>query len=175
MVWMICLNYDQDVVDKADYFEMLRIYTSSHRLKRDNGKIVPWIDENLNPFTGDWISRTCLKSWKDGTWNQGKGGIERGKDYNHSTYCDLVISGLIGLRPRADNTVELNPLLPDDTWDWFCLDNIPYHNRLITIVWDKTGNKYEMGKGLLIFADGKQIGKAGTLARLQCPLPVSHR
>ncbi len=168
-------NYDQDVVDKADYFEMLRIYTSSHRLKRDNGKIVPWIDENLNPLTGDWISRTRLKSWKDGTWNQGKGGIERGKDYNHSTYCDLVISGLIGLRPRADNTVEVNPLVPDDTWDWFCLDNIPYHNRLITIVWDKTGNKYEMGKGLLIFADGKQIGEAGTLGRLQCPLPIADR
>jgi hypothetical protein len=38
-----------------------------------------------------------------------KGGEEREKDYNHSTLCDLVISGLIGLRPRADNIIEVNP------------------------------------------------------------------
>ena len=25
-----------------------------------------------------------------------KGGKERGKDYNHSTFCDLIINGLIG-------------------------------------------------------------------------------
>ncbi len=74
-------NYDQDAISKADYFETLKIYTRSHRHKRADGRIVPWIDENLNPFTGDWISRTRLKSWKDGTWNPGKGGKERGKDY----------------------------------------------------------------------------------------------
>ncbi len=92
-------NYKQDVVSAADYFDLLKTYTKSHRLRREDGTIVPWIDENLNPMTGDWISRTRLKSWKNGTWDTGKGGEERGKDYNHSTYCDLVITGLIGLRP----------------------------------------------------------------------------
>ncbi len=96
---------DQDVVTRKEYLEMLKIYAKSHRLKRDDGTVVPWIDENLNPQTGDWISRTRLKSWKNGTWDAGKGGEERGKDYNHSTFCDLVITGLVGLRPRADYTV----------------------------------------------------------------------
>ena len=59
-------NYEQEVISKADYFETLKIYTKSHRLKRQDGRVVSWIDENLNPFTGDWISRTRLKSWKDG-------------------------------------------------------------------------------------------------------------
>jgi hypothetical protein len=27
--------------------------------------------------------------------------VERGKDHNHSTFCDLIISGLVGIRPRA--------------------------------------------------------------------------
>ena len=63
-------------------------------MRIENGNIVPWIDENLNPFTGDWISRTRLKTWENGTWSKGKGGVERGKDYNHSTFCDLIISGL---------------------------------------------------------------------------------
>jgi len=160
-------NYDQDAITKTDYFETLKIYTRSHRLKRADGRVVPWIDENLNPFTGDWISRTRLKSWKNGTWDAGKGGKERGKDYNHSSYCDLVITGLAGLRPRADETVEVNPLLPADRWDWFCLDNVLYHNRIITILWDKTGAKFGKGKGLFVFADGKQIARAASLDRIK--------
>jgi len=164
-------NYKQDAITKADYFEMLRIYTKSHSLKREDGRVVPWIDENLNPFTGDWIARTCLKSWKDGTWSDSKGGKERGKDYNHSSYCDLIITGLVGLRPRADDIVEVNPLLPADTWDWFCLDNVLYHGRIITILWDKTGRKYNKGRGLHVFADGEKIASAAVLSRVTGKLP----
>ena len=36
--------------------------------------------------------------------------------------------------PRADDVIEVNPLLPRDTWDYFCLDNVKYHSRLMTIV-----------------------------------------
>ena len=149
---------------------MLKIYAQSHQLKHDDGRVVPWIDENLNPTTGDWISRTRLKTWKDGTWDAGKGGEERGKDYNHSTFCDLVISGLIGLRPRADRTIEVNPLVPA-AWDYFCLDRIPYHGRNLTILFDKTGNRYHKGTGLHIFADGREIAAAPRLARLTGALP----
>jgi len=164
-------NYEQDAVSRTDYFQTLKIYTKCHRLKRQDGKIVPWIDENLNPHTGDWISRTRLKNWKNGTWDKGKGGKERGKDYNHSSYCDLIISGLIGLRPRTDDVVEVNPLVPAGTWDWFCLDNVLYHGRIITILWDKTGTRYGRGKGLRVFADGKEIIQSETITRVTGQLP----
>jgi len=159
-------NYQQDAVSRADYFDLLRIYTKSHRLKLDDGHTVPWIDENLNPQTGDWIARTRLKAWKNGTWDPGKGGEERGKDYNHSTYCDLVITGLVGLRPRADRTVEVNPLLPEGAWDYFCLDNVLYHGHTLTIVYDKTGDRYKRGKGLRVLADGKEIAASQELGRM---------
>lgn len=164
-------DYPQDSIAAEDYFETLATYTKSHRLKRGDGTIVPWIDENLNPFTGDWIARTRLKAWKDGTWDPGKGGVERGKDYNHSTYCDLIITGLIGLRPHADGMVVVNPLLPAGKWDWFCLDGVPYHGRSLTILYDKTGEKYGRGKGLRILSDGKGIGASETLAPLSAKLP----
>jgi predicted GH43/DUF377 family glycosyl hydrolase len=164
-------NYEQDIVTKADYFNLLKTYTKCHQLTREDGRVVPWIDENLNPRTGDWLARTRLKTWKNGTWDAGKGGKERGKDYNHSTYCDLIISGLVGLRPRPDETIEVNPLLPADTWDWFCLDNVLYHGRTVGIVWDKTGEKYGQGKGLRIFADGRQIAQTPSLQRLPASLP----
>jgi hypothetical protein len=156
----------QDAATRKDYLETLKIYAKSHRLKRDDGTVVPWIDENLNPQTGDWISRTRLKSWKNGTWDAGKGGEERGKDYNHSTFCDLVITGLAGLRPRADDAVEVNPLLPGGTWDWFCLDNVPYHGRTLAILWDRTGERYGRGKGLRVLADGKEIAGSESLGRV---------
>jgi predicted GH43/DUF377 family glycosyl hydrolase len=166
-------NYKQDVIGKSDYFETLRIYTKSHRLKREDGQVVPWIDENLNPYTGDWLARTRLKTWKNGTWDPHKGGKERGKDYNHSGYCDLIISGLVGLRPRADNIVVVNPLIPADTWDWFCLDNVFYHGRMVTILWDRTGKKYNRGKGLRVFADGTQIAQSDVLCRISGQLPAA--
>jgi hypothetical protein len=166
-------NYQQNVVSREDYFKLLKVYTESHRLKLDDGRVVPWIDENLNPANGDWLSRTRLKSWKNGSWDAGKGGQERGKDYNHSTYCDLVISGLVGLRPRADETVEVNPLLPDGTWEYFCLDRVRYHGHWLTILYDKTGERYHKGKGLRVFADGTELASARGLTRLTARLPAS--
>ena len=170
MANLLC-DYRQDVVDRKQYLDVLKIYTRCHHLKRDDGAVVPWIDENLNPLTGDWLSRTRLKSWKNGTWERGKGGEERGKDYNHSTYCDLVIHGLIGLRPQAGDTVEVNPLVPEGAWDYFCLDQVRYHGRWLTIVFDKTGDRYKKGKGLRVLADGKEIAAADGLQRLIAVMP----
>jgi len=65
----------------------------------------------------------------------------------------------------------VNPLLPAGTWDWFCLDGVPYHGRSLTILWDKTGEKYGKGRGLRILADGKEITGSETLGRVTGELP----
>jgi hypothetical protein len=64
---------------------------------------------------------------------------------------------LIGLKPREDNILEIYPLIPKDKWDWFYLDNVFYHGRKLTILWDRYGNRYKKGKGLKIFSNDKQI------------------
>ena len=154
-------RYQQDYVTKQDYFEMLQIYARSQRITLPDGKVVPWIDENLDGETGEWITRKLLEK---------RGIKDRGKDYNHSSFCDLVITGLVGLRPRADNMIEVNPLVPEGTWDWFCLDRVPYHGRNLTILWDKTGKKYGRGAGLRICVDGKKVASAPSLRRLTAKL-----
>jgi len=161
-------HYEQDVSGKQAYFETLKIYTKCHQLKRKDGRMVPWIDENINPYTGDWISRTRLLAMEheNNELFRRKGGYERGKDYNHSTYNDLIITGLVGLRPRADDVVDVNPLLPENSWDYFCLDNVLYHGRILTIIWDKTGEQYGMGKGLTVLANGVKIAHSETLSRI---------
>jgi hypothetical protein len=146
-------NQLQPYVSKEDYFDLLKIYAKCHYRTKENGVTVPWIDENLNPFTGDWIARTRLKTWANGTWSAEKGGVERGKDYNHSTFCDLVITGLVGFRPQEDDRLIVNPLIPDE-WDYFCLENLMYKGHSLTIVYDKSGKRYNRGKGLRIFVDG---------------------
>ena len=90
----------------------------------------------------------------------------RSRYYNHSTFADLLITGVVGLVPRADNTVEVWPLLPEGTWNWFCLDGVKYHGHMLTILWDQDGTRYHRGKGLMVLADGKEIAHADKLEKL---------
>jgi hypothetical protein len=148
-------EYKQNAISARDYLDTLEIYTRSQHLKLDDGRVIPFVDENLDPFTGAWLARE-IKIAK-------KSYYGRGDHYNHSSYADLIITGLIGLRPRADDTVEVNPLA---TWDWFCLDGVPYHGRLLTILWDKTGQHFGRGQGLRVFADDREIAHAPALGRV---------
>ena len=137
-------NYQQSNISRADYLGILLTYSRSQRLKLDDGRVIPWVDENLDPFTGAWLART-LKMRKPGFYG-------RGDHYNHSSYADLIITGLVGLRPRADAKIEVNPLLPPGTWDWFCLEGVPYHGKSLTILWDRTGQRYHKGRGLTVLS-----------------------
>jgi hypothetical protein len=142
----------QPYVAKQHFYDAMRAYSQAHR---KGGK--PYIGEYYDEITGDWL----IKGPKEA----------RSRDYNHSTFCDLVIRGLVGIVPRDDNSVEIDPLVPTGTWDWFCLENAPYHGHLLTIVWDRTGTRFERGAGLAIWADGREIARASSLGRLTGKLP----
>jgi hypothetical protein len=154
------------------FFDILKIYAKSQLRRKEDGRIVCWIDENLNPFTGDWLARTRLKTWKNGTWSDEKGGPERGKDYNHSTFNDLVITGLVGFRPDfAHRKITVHPLVPSGALKYFCLDDLRYAGRRLTIAWDEDGSTYHRGSGLRIFVDGRQITHTAHLDPVSVPLP----
>lgn len=163
-------NYSQQVVSNRHYLELLTTYSRSHQRVREDGKLVPWIDENLNPYTGDWISRTRLANWSPQGWSKEKGGVERGKDYNHSSFADHVIAGLVGIRPQSDDRLVVHPLVPEDYWEYFCLDNLLYRGKKITVLYDRTGKKYGKGRGLQIFVDGKLKVSSDKIERLQLNL-----
>jgi hypothetical protein len=143
----------QPFVTRRDFFDAMQTYSRGHR---KDGK--PFIGEYYDEMTGDWLITGAKAA--------------RSHNYNHSTFCDLVIRGLVGIAPRADDIVEVDPLVPPRTWDWFCLDGAPYHGRLVTIVWDRTGNKYNRGIGLAIWANGHEIARTANLERLTGKLPT---
>jgi hypothetical protein len=142
-------DYHENVLSVNDYLTLVTNYAKS---QYKDGH--PWIAEDLDGITEKWIVDK-----------------PRSVYYNHSTYCDLIITGLVGLRPRADDVVEVNPLIPADAWDYFCLDNVPYHGRNLTILYDRTGERYHRGRGLRILANGKEIAASETIQRLTVPLP----
>jgi hypothetical protein len=148
-------GYHQNTVTCEDWFRTFQIYSRSQHLKLEDGRTVPFIDENLNPLTGEWLAR-ALKMRK-------KGFYGRGDHYNHSGYADLVITGLAGLRPAVGTKVTVAPLVPAGTWEWFCVDRIPYHGKMLSIVWDRAGSRFGRGKGLAVFADGREIARGRDL------------
>ena len=134
-------DYKQDVVSKSDYLNILRLYTQQHYLP--DGKIN--LVENYDPNLGGPI---VYYYWSN--------------HYNHSSYNNLVITGLCGIRPSAGDTLVLNPLI-DNSIAYFCLDDVNYHGHKLTVVYDRDGTRYKSGRGLSAFIDGKktEIFKVG--------------
>ena len=121
--------------DDGLFFHLLKQYANSHRLV-PNSDSPYWIDEVMHPQTGDWISRTRLKEWSGNKFfDEKKGGKERGKDYNHSSFCDLIISGLFGVKVDSDDII-VKPRFPDD-WENAIMYHIPYAGKLYTIKYTK--------------------------------------
>jgi hypothetical protein len=147
-------DYPQQVVGKADYLAVLQAYT---RGQRKNGR--PYVAEAVHPDTGSW---------------SGHDASNHSEHHFDSTYIDLIISGLVGLRPRADDQLEVNPLAPDH-WPWWCLDDVDYHGHRISILWDRDGSRYGRGAGLVVLADGVVLARRAGPGRILVQLPAPQR
>ena len=142
-------DYDQTAVTPADYVKLLQTFARTHR---KNGK--PYLAEACHPDTGSW---------------EGHDGYNHSEHYFHSSFNDLVITGLVGLRPRDDEVLDVRPLAPA-AWPYFALDGVPYKGHLVSVFWDRDGTRYGRGKGLRLFADGKEVAVSEKLGPLSAPL-----
>ncbi len=140
----------QPFMTDADYYRLLKTYAHSQHIRTPQGRVIPWIDEDLDADTGEWTARDILTA-------QHASPPNRGRYYNHSGFADPIITGLIGLRPAAGNTITVHPLLPSDQWAYFALEGLPYHGHLLTIFYDRDGTHYHRGRGLQVFCDGSQV------------------
>ncbi len=137
-------NYDGEKY-RDMYCRLLTQFAKSHMRLTENGRAVPWIDEVRHPLRDEWSSRTILKNLG---WEERRGGYERGKDYNHSTFCDLVISGLVGVKDTEAELV-VKPCIPNE-WDWFKLTGLRFRGKTYDITFDRDGTKYGTGVGLIV-------------------------
>lgn len=149
-------DYKQHSVTPADYIGLLRQYTALHYT---NGKLD--LQEDYNPDTGNIIV-----------------GLDRSHHYFHSGYVDLILSGLVGIRPQADDPLSadklvVNPLIPavgdPRSLTWFRVRNVPFHGHLVDVTWDANGTYFP--KGLTVSADGQRLAHKATLQKVQAVLP----
>jgi hypothetical protein len=150
-------DYSQSVITPADYVRLLRQYTHQHLLSGDQ----PDIQEDYDPDSGRPIV-----------------GLARSHHYEHSTYVDLILNGLIGIRPRSDEILEVAPLIPtvapagSAAVHYFALQNLAYHRHNIGLIYDAEGNRYHAGRGLSVFVDGARLYGPGPLERVSIALPA---
>ena len=76
------------------------------------------------------------------------------------------------VQARADDVVEVNPLIPADKVSHCAVDHVSYHGHTLAIVWDRDGSHYGKGKGLSLFIDGKLASSSPTIARITAQLPT---
>ncbi len=126
-------DYHQNVITNSDYLRLLRLFTRQHILPDGRIDLV----ENYDPDKGGPI---VYYYWSN--------------HYLHSSYNNLVITGLCGVRPSGGDSLTIHPLV-DSTIDYFMLKDVKYHGHDITVVFDRNGEKYKVGKGLTVFVDGR--------------------
>jgi hypothetical protein len=138
----------------ADYVQLLQIYSRSHRKE---GR--PYLAEALHPDTGSF---------------EGHDAYNHSEHYFHSAFCDLVFTGLVGLIPQSDDQLVLFPLAPE-SWDYMAVENLPYRGHLLTLFWDRTGNRYGRGPGWHVWVDGVPVARMPNLQPVRIPGVVPGR
>ncbi|KAL3471603.1 Six-hairpin glycosidase-like protein [Aspergillus californicus] len=134
------------VVTKKDYNAILSQYAQLHYNENYDGILN--IEEDYNADTGAPIV-----------------GLARSPHYFHSGFVDQVISGFVGIRPSADDVLDVNPLADADSVSYFRIEKVLYHGHDVAVQWDATGDRYG-ATGLQVEVDGKVVARSHTLTRL---------
>lgn len=127
----------QPTVTVDDFMGLLLTYAYSQR----DTDGTPWIDENIDPDTGIWLVRELLRKKEHYDLK------ERGRHYNHSTFIDLVMTGICGICPSEGNKLTIRPL--GTSLDSFAASDIPYHGHMLSVQWEKH-------TGLRVTVDGNK-------------------
>lgn len=148
-------DYRQHAITPSHYVMFLHQFANLHM--RDGR---PDIQEDYDPDTGKVIV-----------------GLPRSHHYYHSSFVDLVINGLVGIRPREGDALVIRPLVPPKATDpyhlsWFMLENVPVRGYLLGVQWDADGRRYRRGAGLSVYVDGHRVAHAAGLERLEIRLPA---
>ena len=136
-------GYDQHTLDYTDLYCMIKQYADMHYAEED-GKVINFIDEVMLPFEHVWYARELAKAGKEKL----HGGQTRGRDYNHSTFIDLVLRGLCGIRPDAP-VLTVKPKLRG-IWKWFKVENLTYRGETYDVYYDEDGTAFGRGIGVVI-------------------------
>ncbi|WP_149202421.1 Ig-like domain-containing protein [Actinotalea subterranea] len=151
MLSSVLRDYPSDYVTPETYKQLLYWNAWAH-YQGDGDNRLP----NQNEF------------WSNGSAQDG--GSIGYRSWIHHTILGAtnftMIEDAMGLRSRADAKVELDPV--DIDWPYFTANNIRYHDRDLTVVWDETGEHYgaDVPAGYSVYLDGALAFTVSDLAHV---------
>ncbi|WP_165218887.1 Ig-like domain-containing protein [Schaalia sp. ZJ1691] len=157
------------IINSTVWFRMLssvlRDYPSKYLTPETYKQLLYW-----NAFAhyqnGDNRLPNQNEFWSNGSAKDG-GSIGYRSWIHHTilgTTNFTMIEDAMGLRPREDSTIELDPI--DIGWDHFTANNISYHGQDLSIVWDKDGSHYGGPAGYSVYLDGQLMFTVDRLAHV---------
>ena len=137
-------HYKQDIIRHEHFM---------HLMERYNALVYP----GVNPFDPYWRPNAYeyFSKWEPYQSSSRPKPSDISHDF-HSGFCFLVVEGVVGLSPRQDDKIELDPAAR--TWDYFLLDRLRYRGSDLSIVWDRPdGNKRysQFEEGFSLYIDGQ--------------------
>jgi len=137
-------HYHQDSITPQHFMDLMAAY---------NTLVYP----GVNPFDPFWRPNVheYYSKWEPHQSTEHPKGSDISHDF-HSMYNALIVEGAVGLTPRDDDKIELQPAAL--RWEYFLLDRLSYRGKQLTIVWDlPDGTVHYQGfpEGLSLYIDGK--------------------
>ena len=123
---------------------------------RNQDLLYPWTGEFYNGDTGEWKTAE--------------------RDYNHSTWLDILIPDLLGLVPRDDQRDRARPARARRSAELFhpgraAISGPRRHDRVGFAPCPALADRFGDGrKGLDLYVDGKLVASSPRIARLEAPL-----
>ncbi|MFC3688004.1 Ig-like domain-containing protein [Aquipuribacter hungaricus] len=157
MLSSVLRDYPSEHIDASYYKKLLYWNAWSHYIDGDNRM------PDQNEF---WNSASANTGWGD---EQSIGY----RSWIHHTILGTtnftMIEDAMGLRPRSDAKIELDPI--DIDWPYFTANNIRYRDKDLTVVWDEPGDGQrpygtDVPEGYSVFLDGSLAFTVGSLGRV---------
>lgn len=139
-------HYHQSVITPDHFMELMTRFTSL-------------MYPGVNPFDPLWRpnAHEYYSKWEPHQVSNRPKPSDISHDF-HSMYCSLIVEGVVGLTPRSDAKIELQPAALH--WNHFLLDRLRYHGKDLTIVWDQPdGQAHYRGypEGFSLYVDGRRV------------------
>lgn len=131
----------------------------------------PTVTQTDRSLLMDYVNKLAMmhgrKDKNIGEWYIPSNGEEFGgvKDYFHSTFPDIIISDILGVKPTLEGSLSISPLLTESTWNHFYLGELSIHGKLLDIAWKRDWEPQKKGnqQALKIWVDGKLVSKTKNL------------
>src|SRR5574340_1324648 len=139
-------HYHQQVITPDHFMELMEHFTAL-------------MYPGVNPYDPFWRpnAHEYYSKWEPYQASPNPKPSEISHDF-HSMYCALIVEGVVGLTPRVDDQIELQPAALH--WTHFLLDGLRYRGQDLTVVWDQpdgTSQYRDFPEGFSLYINGARV------------------